>query len=122
MRQIEFRGLRADGQGWMKGSLVGIYDPHQEQDVVIETYIHEGTRISPLIEVIPSTVGQFTGLLDDDGMALYDGDRVHTAYGDLTIEWNDDTCKFQYAENGMDINDNQTYGMHKVLIGNIHEQ
>jgi uncharacterized phage protein (TIGR01671 family) len=63
---------------------------------------------------------QFTGLHDENGKEIYEGDIVNTLHGTLAVEFNDDTCKFQFS-NGMDINDREMYGMSKMIIGNIYE-
>lgn len=66
-------------------------------------------------------VSQFTGLQDDIDTDIYEGDLVQTmSLGILAIEWNDDTCKFQFSD-GSDINDGENYGTSKLVVGNIYE-
>lgn len=55
-REIEFRGLRTDGQGWVYGFLLTDRDKELY-------YITEGIGTCA-IEVIPESVGQFTGFFD----------------------------------------------------------
>jgi hypothetical protein len=70
-REITFRGLKADGSNeWIYGDL-------------IHNYIHHKTGCSIVNgggciwhEVIPETVGQFTGLTDKNGTRVFDGDEI----------------------------------------------
>ena len=64
MREIEFRGMDALGV-WIYGSL----DLTRDRPEIVE---EEGCRNS----VQSETVGQYTGMKDDNGVKIYEGDVV----------------------------------------------
>jgi len=68
MRTIKFRGLRVDGKGWVYGHY---YDDE------IQSFIISGINT---YEVIPESVGQFTGLIDIEGKEIYEGDYVQAPW------------------------------------------
>jgi len=74
MREILFKGKRLDNGEWVEGYLFIIWARH---------FILWGTTndVPNMIEINPSTLCQFTGLLDKDGAKIWEGDRVRI-YGD----------------------------------------
>lgn len=137
MREILFRGKRVDNDEWVYGYLLEAVNCNtdkkstfiMEQDA---TYYGYG-EFACSFEVIPETVGQFTGLYDDTDKKIFEGDIIKvtdsygetystavTAYGGtLCVDVIGQYYDFTAIDFAMDLW--ATYGCDYEVIGNIYD-
>lgn len=86
MRRILFKAKKMSDDKWVKGSLV-----KTPFGTFIEWY---EDSIFNKIEVDPSTVCQFTGLKDMNGVEVYENDIVKA------VDWEEKICNVEYKDYG----------------------
>ena len=115
MREILFRGKCKDNGEWVEGN----YGEYYGEYSCISILSKKTMSGSWCYDVIPETVGQFTGLTDKNGVRVFEGDIVCIFDG----EYFSGVVKYSNEQGSFTVDDTSLhYWISDIeVIGNIHD-
>ena len=133
MREIKFRGKRTDNGEWVEGYYCKSYGRHN--GYIYDYHSIYDYELGEHYEVIPETVGEYTGLPDKNGKKIWEGDIVkhyNNAFQDRVdvktniyeVKYHEKYCYFYLArkQNNLLFDGNWSYYLKEIeVIGNIHD-
>lgn len=118
-REILFKGKRVDNGEWVEG----FYCPRPYSHFPCEPSIFPIATIDKEwygIEVIPETVGQYTGLNDKNNVKIFEGDILKFRSGIYSVEWDNEHSKFLQRD-GQFSRELHIWIAKSEIVGNIHD-
>jgi len=128
-REILFRGKRTDNGEWAEGYYfkTPLTDGATTSKPEDGWYFLSGrerhciSKSNCVYEVIPSTVGQYTGLTDKNGKKIFEGDIVCNDEENGTVSYAENEGMFMIEFRSWCTDFDHFYGIEFEVIGNIHD-
>ena len=124
MRDYLFRGKRKDNGEWVEGCGIIATENWVSIFTVIDDIDENSSEVNE-IEVLPSTVGQYTGLTDKNGKKIFEGDIVKIIddydYIDIeVVKWSENDAGFFLEINDYYVEFDRVVAKECEVIGNIY--
>ena len=119
-QMIIFRGKRIDNGEWVCGFIVKMFGTYHIIDKDDENTAYE---------VIPSTVGQYTGLKDKNGKRIFEGDILGSRYDYLSpdnvavevVKWFCNSWVIQEGDRPPMLLEEDEILPYSEVVGNVHD-